>query len=85
MDDLTITLPEPLRQHVERRAAAAGLESPADFIRELVERDRSSSERLEALLLESLDSEGESIEIDDAFWAERHAELDRRLAERDES
>lgn len=81
METLTVELPGSLREFVEERAAAAGFETPGAFIRDVLEREQRRAERnrLEALALEGLAS-GEPEEADDAWWAERHAELDRRLA-----
>lgn len=82
MEQLTIELPERLRRHIEERAAAAGFDSASDYVRRLVESDCAKHSRIEELLLEALDSAEEPIEINDAFWAERHAELERRRAMR---
>ena len=81
MEPLTVELSRPLREFVEERAAATGFETPAAFVRDILERERRKAERdrLEALALEGLAS-GEPEEADDAWWAERYAELDRRLA-----
>ena len=79
---LSIELPEPLRRHVEQRAAAAGFGTAGDFVRDLIERDRDATSRLEFLLLEALEDQSEPIEVDDAFWQERRSELARRIAER---
>lgn len=81
MKTLTVELPGPLREFVEERAAASGFETPGAFIRDILERERRKAERdrIEALVLEGLAS-GEPEEADDAWWAERYAELDRRLA-----
>ena len=78
MDDLTITLPEPLRRYVEERVSEGGFDTASDYFRELIQREQAIR-RLDALLIEGLDS-GEPEEADDAWWAERHAELDRRIA-----
>lgn len=81
MQPLTVELPGPLRTFVEERAAAGGFATPEAFIREVLERERRNAERarVEALALEGLAS-GEPEESDDVWWAERYAELDRRLA-----
>jgi len=82
MKTLTVTLPDSIHQFVEHRAAAVGLDAAGDYVRRLVESDRAAHLRIESLLLEALDSTEEPIEINDAFWAEQHAELERRRATR---
>ncbi len=76
---LAVTFPEPLRKHIDARVASGRFPSAEDYLRQLVERDRTRLQRLEALLDEGIES-GEPIEVDDAFWTERQAELERRLA-----
>jgi antitoxin ParD1/3/4 len=83
MTSVTVPLSESLLHDIERRAAAAGFGAAGEFLRDLAERELrrdGQRERLEVLLLEGLDS-GKSEEADDAWWAERHAELDRRIAQ----
>lgn len=77
MEMLTIELSESLRRYVEDRAAAAGYETPSDFVRKVLEREQQANARLEALLIEGLES-GEPIAVDDAWWEARHAELRQR-------
>lgn len=85
MTTVTVQLSESLLHDIERRAAAAGFGSAGEFLRDLAERElrrKEERERLEALLIEAIDAPEESEVIDDAWWAERHAELDRRIADR---
>lgn len=82
MEPLSVELPESLREYVEHRAAAAGLNSAAEFVRELIERDRDAQIRLEELLLEALNDDREPVEVNEAFWEERRRELARRMAKR---
>lgn len=82
MEPLSVDLPEPLREYVEQRAAAAGLNSAGHFVRELIERDRNARARLEELLLEAINDDSEPVEVNEAFWEERRKELARRMAKR---
>ena len=68
MTSMNVSLPESLRRFAEQRAAM-GYGSVSEYFRELLrlDRKRAAEERLEALLLEGLDS-GPSIEVDEKFW-----------------
>jgi Arc/MetJ-type ribon-helix-helix transcriptional regulator len=78
MEPLSVELPESLRRRVEDRAAATGFKSASEFVRDLIERDLEQLARLEALALAGVES-GPMIEIDDAWWAKKHEELERRF------
>jgi antitoxin ParD1/3/4 len=69
MTSMNVSLPEELKEFVEAQAKQ-GYSTPSEYVRELIRRDqkRRAKERLEALLLEGLDS-GEPIVADAAFWA----------------
>lgn len=77
MEPLLVELPEPLRRQIEDRAAAAGFGTTSDFVRNLIARDLKQLARLDALAIAGLES-GPMIEIDEAWWAKKHEELDRR-------
>ena len=83
MPTMNISIPEPLRQWVEQQVAEGGYSSVSEYMRELVRLDKRSKarERLELLIQEGLDS-GDPIEADEAFWAAKHAEVDRLMANR---
>jgi Arc/MetJ-type ribon-helix-helix transcriptional regulator len=78
MEPLMIELPDSLRQEIEDRATAAGFDTANDFVRNLIERDLKQLARLDALAIAGLES-GPMIQIDDAWWAKKHEELDRRF------
>ncbi len=80
MESLKVELPASLREYVEQRAAAAGLSSASEFVRELIEREQKARRHLEDLLLEAINDEGESVEVNEAFWEERRKELACRMA-----
>lgn len=56
--ELTITLPESMKEFIERETAEGHYSTPSEYVRDLVEEalDRKNEERLEKLLLEGLDS-----------------------------
>lgn len=76
MDTLNISLPEPLKAFVEAQVAEGRYSSVSDYIHELIRADqkRKAGERLEALLLEGLNS-GEPIEVTEAFWNKKRRQL----------
>ena len=81
-ETLHISLPDNLKRYVEARVSEGGYGNTSEYIRELIRQDRDErkrqvQERLEALLLEGLDSleRGEGIEVTPAYWQERRARL----------
>ena len=58
MQSMNISLPEPLRQFVDRQVASGRYSSASEYVRELIREDeqRRAAERLEALLLQGLAS-----------------------------
>ena len=76
MTTLNISLPEPMRDYVDQQVAQGGYSTASEYIRQLVREDqkRAAKERLEALLMEGIES-GPSIEITDQYWAEKKAKL----------
>ena len=56
--ELTISLPESMKEFIEREVAEGHYSTPSEYVRDLVEEalDRKNEERLEKLLLEGLDS-----------------------------
>jgi antitoxin ParD1/3/4 len=59
MQTMNISLPEPLKEFVDAQISAGRYSSVSEYIRELIREDerRRAEERLEALLLEGLESE----------------------------
>jgi antitoxin ParD1/3/4 len=76
---LNISLPQPLKDYVEAQVKEGGYSTPSEYVRELVRRDRKqrAEERLEALLLEGLNS-GEPIEITPEYWENKRQQLIER-------
>jgi len=76
MDTMNIALPESMKQFVQERVGRGGYGSVSEYVRELIRADqkRSVEERIDALLLEGLDS-GASFPIDAEYWAEKKRRL----------
>lgn len=83
MSTLNISLPQSMRAFVDERVASGGYSTASEYIRELVREDqkRRAAERLDALLLEGLDS-GKPVEVTDEWWARKKAELTKRIQHR---
>ena len=66
METMNIALPESMKQFVQERVSEGGYSSVSEYIRELIRADqkRKAEDRIDALLLEGLDSGGRS-------WARR--------------
>ena len=64
MTSLNISLPSSLKEFVETQVQESGFSTPSEYIRNLVRDDqkRRAEEKLEALLLEGVNS-GEPIEV----------------------
>jgi antitoxin ParD1/3/4 len=80
MTTINISLPDSMWAFVEQKVAQGGYSTASEDIRQLVREDqkRVAKERLEALLIEGIES-GPSVEITSESWAERKAELLRHL------
>jgi len=65
---MNISLPEPLKQFVDRQIAAGRYSSASEYVRELIREyeKRKAEERLEALLLEGL--AGDESEMTRGDW-----------------
>ena len=79
MTSMNISLPQELREYIERQTKA-GYSTPSEYVRELIrgDRKRRAKERLDALLLEGLDS-GEPLPATPAFWDELKREALAKL------
>jgi antitoxin ParD1/3/4 len=77
---LSVALPEPLGEHVRERAAQGGYGDPGDYVRALIAEDmrqRAEEERVDALLLEGLNS-GPAEPMTREDWDYIRAEAQRR-------
>ena len=80
-----ISLPEELKDYVEEQTRG-GYSTPSEFVRELIREDqkRRAKERLDALLLEGLNS-GNPIPANAEFWTELKREAMANLKARKKS
>ncbi len=80
MSTLNVSLPDSMRAFIDRIVSEGGYSTASEYIRELVRGDqkRAVEARLEGLLLEGLES-GEPVEISEAWWQKKKAELTERL------
>lgn len=77
---LQISLPDALKQIIEKQAAQAGYANVSAYVEALIEDDlRRSVGQIEAELIKGLDS-GQPIEADDAFWAGFRTRYKERLS-----
>ncbi len=76
MTTVTISLPQALRKFVQRQVKTKGYGNVSEYFRGLLREAecREAEERLEALLLEGLES-GDGIELDRKFWKELKTEV----------
>lgn len=80
MDTMNIALPESMKHYVQERVSDGGYSSVSEYVRELIRADqkRKAEERIDALLLEGLDS-GEPIPVTKEYWEEKKRKLTERL------
>lgn len=86
MTSMNFTLPESLRDFIEEQVRTCGYGSVSEYLRELIRdaQKRKADERLEALLLEGLES-GASTPMTTQDWEELRREVRARAAARDSS
>jgi antitoxin ParD1/3/4 len=82
MDTMNIALPESMKHFVQERVSEGGYSSVSEYVRDLIRGDqkRKVEERIDALLLEGLDS-GEPIPVTKEYWEEKKRKLTARLGE----
>jgi antitoxin ParD1/3/4 len=70
MNTMNISLPETLRDFVDQQVASGRYSSASEYVRELIREDekRKAQERLEAMLLEGLNSD--ATEMKEGDWEE---------------
>jgi antitoxin ParD1/3/4 len=85
MTSMNVSLPEQLREFVSERAAGR-FGSASEYVRELIREDqrRAEQERLEALLLQGLES-GKPVEVTPEFWERKRQELLARQSRKSRS
>lgn len=77
---VNISLPDQMKEYIEERLREGHFSSTSEYFRDLVREDqkRQAQQRLEAMLLEGLDS-GEPIELTDEYVRQWRAEIMARL------
>lgn len=80
---VNISVPDKMKEYIDERVGEGRFSSTSEYFRDLVREDqkRRAQERLEALLLEGIDS-GEPIEITDDYLHKKRAQLLARIEER---
>jgi antitoxin ParD1/3/4 len=76
---LNLSLPDQVLTFIEEQATTAGFNTPSEYVYHLILREQerlTQQERIESLLLEGLES-GEPIEVTDAWWSQKRAQLEQ--------
>jgi antitoxin ParD1/3/4 len=70
MTSMNVSLPAELKEYAEQQTKH-GYSTPSEYVRELIREDqkRRAKEKLDALLLEGLDS-GAGVPMDKKFWSD---------------
>lgn len=82
MQSMNISLPDPLKQYVDRQIAQGRYSSASEYVRELIRADekRKAEDELEAKLLEGLQSSTTALTAAD--WKEIRTEALAKVAAR---
>lgn len=83
MSTLNISLPHAMRAYIEERTKSEGYSTASEYVRALIREDqkRKAQERLEALLLEGLQSgKAEAMRPED--WGNVRRQVRKRLGNR---
>ncbi|HQH28154.1 MAG TPA: type II toxin-antitoxin system ParD family antitoxin [Oligoflexia bacterium] len=83
MQTMNISLPDPLKDFIEQQVSSGRYSSISEYMRELVREDekRKAQEKLEALLLEGLQS-GAASEMTKTDWDEIRRDAVARIETR---
>jgi len=83
MTSLNISLPRAMKEYIETQVQKGAFSTPSEYMRTLVREDQKhrQEQKLEALLLESLES-GEPVDITPEFWEQRRQALISRMQAR---
>ena len=81
MTTLNISIPDQMKDFVDKQVDERGYESPSDYFQDLLrqEQKRKAEENLEQLLEQGLSSG--TAEMDEEDWAGIRSELNRRIGE----
>ncbi len=83
MTTLNISLPETLQSFVEQQVELGGYSNADEYILHLILQEQAKAVRVEALLLEGLDS-GEPITVTDDWWEHKRTQLMQGLQQTQE-
>ena len=80
METMNIALPESMKDFVQSRVSEGGYSSASEYVRELIRADqrRKAEERIDALLIEGLDS-GDPVAVTEDYWERKKQRLAERL------
>ena len=83
MATMNISLPNPMKEFVEAEVTQGGYSTASEYFRDLLReaQKRKAQEKLEALLLEGLDS-GPSTPMTAQDWQDIRQEVRKRVAQR---
>ncbi|HEV3037841.1 MAG TPA: ribbon-helix-helix domain-containing protein [Candidatus Angelobacter sp.] len=83
MTTVTISLPETLKEFIDREVQTKGYGNVSEYVRSLLReaQAKASGSRLESLLLEGLES-GHNIPLSQSFWRELKAEARKSLVKK---
>ena len=83
MTTMNISLPDDMKTFVDNQITKGGFSTVSEYVRDLIRQDRkrAAEAKLEALLLEGINS-GDPIEVTPQFWKELREKAERRLSER---
>jgi antitoxin ParD1/3/4 len=76
---LNLSLPDQVLTFIEEQATTAGFNTPGEYVYHLILREQerlTQQERIESLLVQGLES-GEPIEVTDAWWSQKRAQLEQ--------
>jgi antitoxin ParD1/3/4 len=81
MTTLTISLPDSLKEFIDREVEAKGYGNVSEYVRGLLRQAQANEAgaRLEALLIEGL-AKGKDIPLSPKFWSELHRDAASVLA-----
>jgi antitoxin ParD1/3/4 len=82
MTTINVSLPESMRDFVNQQVAQGGYSTISEYVRQLIrlEQKQAAQNKLEALLLEGLNS-GEPIEVTDEWWRNKEKQLLERISQ----
>ena len=82
MKTMTISLPDSLKEFIEREVETKGYGNVSEYVRGLLRdaQKRESDARLEGLLLAGLAAPGEDLRLSQQFWAELKTDVAQILA-----